>query len=123
VGASAILRYLDLILLAAALPVFVAAGWPMLGYVVAAVVWIAQRLVLAYSDARMLKSLAAGDRRDAFKVKAISSLGRVWMITLAALLAGLFAEREDGLAAALLLVPLFTIQLATTGAAPRGVER
>ena len=42
-------------------------------------------------------------------MKAISGLGRVWMVTIAALLVGLFAEREDGLAAALLLTALFTI--------------
>jgi hypothetical protein len=110
-GASAILRYLDLILLAVALPIFIAAGWPMLGYAVAAGAWIAQRFILAYTDARTARSLAAGDRRDAFKMKAISGLGRVWMVTIAALLVGLIAEREDGLAAALLLTALFTTQL------------
>jgi L-asparagine transporter-like permease len=113
-GASAILRYLDLILLAVALPVFVAADWPLLGYAVAAAVWIAQRLVLAYTDARTARSLAAGDRRDAFRTTAISGLGRVWMVSAAALLVGLIADREDGLAAALLLTALFTVQLATT---------
>ncbi len=83
----------------------------MVGYAAAAGVWIAQRFVLAYTDARMMRSLAAGNRRDAFKMKAISGLGRVWMITVAALLVGLIAEREDGLAAALLLTALFTLQL------------
>ena len=52
-GASAILRYLDLILLAVALPVFIAADWPLLGYAVAAGAWVAQRLVLAYTNARI----------------------------------------------------------------------
>jgi hypothetical protein len=119
-GASAILRYLDLILLALALPVFVAADWPLLGYAVAAGAWIAQRLLLAYTDARFARSLAAGDRRDAFKIKAISGLGRVWMVTVAALLVGLIADREDGLAAALLLTALFTLQLAMSAAGQSG---
>ena len=112
-GASALLRYLDLILLVLALPVFVAAGWPLLGYAVAAAAWIAQRLLLAYAKARAASSLAAGDRRDAFRTTAISGLGRVWLVSIAALLVGLLAEREDGLAAALLLAALFTVQLAT----------
>ena len=118
-GAAAI-RYLDLFLLAAALPVFIVADWPLLGYFVGAGAWIAQRLVLAYSEARIARSLAAGDRRDAFKTTAVSGLGRVWMVSVAALLVGLIADREDGLAAALLLTALFTVQLATTAATKRG---
>ena len=119
-GPWAVLRYLDLILLALALPLFIAADWPMTGYAVAAVAWIAQRAVLAYTDARTARSLAAGDRRDAFKTTAISGFARVWLITIAALLVGLFAERQDGLAAALLLIPLFTVQLVTSAASKRG---
>lgn len=119
-GAVAILRYLDLFLLAAALPLFVAADWPLLGYAVAAGAWIAQRLILAYTDRRTAQSLAAGNRRDAFKTTAISGLGRVWLITVAALLVGLFADRADGLAAALLLTALFTVQLAMSAFAGRG---
>ena len=109
-GASAIVRNLDLLLLAAALPVFNAADWPMLGYAVAAVAWIAQRLTLAYTNTRIARSLEAGNRRDAFRTKAISSMGRVWLVSIAVLLVGLLADREDGLAAALLVTALFTIQ-------------
>lgn len=118
-GALAILRHLDLFLLVLALPVFVAADWPLLGYGVAAAAWIAQRLVLAYTRRRTQRSLAAGDRRDAFKTTAISGLGRVWLISVCALLVGLVADREDGLAAALLLVALFTVQLVTLAIADR----
>jgi hypothetical protein len=118
-GASAILRYLDLVLLAAALPVFIAADWPLLGYAVAAGAWIAQRFVLAYAESRAARALAAGDRRDAFKTTAISGLARVWLVSVCALLVGLIADREDGLAAALLLTALFTVQLAVSATAHR----
>ena len=37
------LGYADLALLALALPVFLLAGWPLLGYAVAAGAWLAQR--------------------------------------------------------------------------------
>jgi hypothetical protein len=121
-GASAILRYLDLILLLVALPVFVAADWPMLGYAVAAGAWIAQRLALAYANSRIARSLAAGNRRDAFRTKAISSMGRVWLVSIAVLLVGLFADREDGLAAALLVTALFTIQLLSQALTGGGEE-
>jgi hypothetical protein len=121
-GAPAILRYLDLFLLLAALPVFVAAEWPLLGYAVAAGAWIVQRAVLAYTDARTRRSLAAGDRRDAFRTTAISGLGRVWFVSVCALVVGLVADRDDGLAAALLITALFTIQLATAALTHKGSE-
>ena len=118
-GGSAIFRHLDLALLVLALPIFMAADWPLLGYAVAAAAWIAQRLVRAYAEARVARGLAAGDRRDAFKTTAVSGLGRVWMVSVAALLVGLLADREDGLAAALLLTALFTIQLVTLAVTKR----
>ena len=45
-----VVRYLDLIVLALALPVFVVAGWPMLGYAAGAVAWLAQRAIQALDD-------------------------------------------------------------------------
>ena len=116
------LRHLDLVLLAVALPVFIAADWPLLGYGVAAAAWIAQRLLLEYSRRRTARSLAAGDRRDAFRTTAISGLGRVWLVSIAALLVGLLADREDGLAAALLVTALFTVQLGVAAASHKGGE-
>jgi hypothetical protein len=118
-GAAVILRYTDLILLAVALPVFVVADWPLLGYAVAAGAWIAQRLLLAYTDRRTARSLAAGDRRDAFRTTAISTMGRVWLVSAAVLLVGLAADREDGLAAALLATALFTTYLIAAGLSGR----
>ena len=38
-----LVRYLDLVALAAALPLFLLADLPMLGYAVAAAAWLAQR--------------------------------------------------------------------------------
>ena len=106
------LGHADLALLAAALPVFVLADWPLLGYLVGAGAWVAQRLAMAYADRRTAASLASGDRRDAFRTTAVSTLGRVWLVSFAVLMVGLLAERSDGLAAALLVAALFTVQLA-----------
>ena len=39
------LRYIDLVLLALALPVFLAGDLPMLGYAAGAVAWIVQRAI------------------------------------------------------------------------------
>ena len=46
------LRYLDLALLALALPIFIAAGLPLLGYLGAAVGWLVQRGVQALIEKR-----------------------------------------------------------------------
>lgn len=110
-------RFADLALLALALPLFILADWPMLGYAVAAGAWLVQRLILFTAERRVAAALARGERRSAMGLTAASGLGRVWLMTLAALLVGLTAEDRDGLAAALLLVVLFTFQLGSTALA------
>ena len=105
------IRYADLALLAAAVPVFLVADLPMLGYAVIAAAWIVQRLVLAAAQRRAAASLAAGERRAAVGVTAASTLGRVWFVALCVLLVGVLGDREDGLAAAVLAAVLFTAQL------------
>lgn len=109
---AGLVRYADLPLLAVALAVFIAAELPLLGFAAAAVTWIAQRAVLHTATRRTQAALAAGDRRTAFRTTAVSTLGRVWLVCTAVLLVGLFASREDGLAAAVLVAALFTAQFA-----------
>ncbi|MEX0973057.1 MAG: hypothetical protein WDZ46_07340 [Solirubrobacterales bacterium] len=109
-------KHVDLLVLAAALAVFIVGGLPMLGYAIAAGAWLAQRGIQVVAGRRMTGELAAGNRQRAMGVVAATSLGRVWLMITAALLAGL-AEREAGLAAALLLVVLFTVSLAAAGIA------
>jgi hypothetical protein len=105
-----LLRHLDLLVLAAAAAVFVAAGLPMLGYAVAAGVWLAAKEIQALVDRRIAAALARGERRSAMGATAISGLGRVWLIALAVLLTGL-QDREAGLAAAVLSAILFTVYM------------
>jgi hypothetical protein len=101
-------RYGDLVLLALALPVFIVAGWPLLGYVVAAAAWLAQRGIHLIATRRVRSSMARGDRRAALGIMGATTLGRVWLIALAVLIVGL-TDREAGLAAALLSAALFTL--------------
>jgi hypothetical protein len=105
------LRYVDLLALAIALPVFVVADLPLLGYSVCAVAWLAQHAVLALAESRTRQALATGDRRLALGIVGGSTLGRLWLVTGAILLVGLLAEREDGLAAAVLTLALVTLHL------------
>jgi hypothetical protein len=104
-------RYADLAVLAAALPVFLIAGLPLLGYAVIAVVWVAQRAVQLAVDRRAASALAEGNRRSAFGAIAATTLARVWTVALAILLVGKLGEREDGLAAAVLAAILVTTYL------------
>jgi hypothetical protein len=106
-----LLRYADLVLLAVALPIFLAAGWPLLGYAVAAAAWLVQHAILAGADRASRAALARGDRRRALGIVGIATLGRVWLVTLAVLLVGLLGDREDGLAAAILCLALITVHL------------
>jgi hypothetical protein len=108
-------KYVDLLVLAAALAVFLLGGLPMVGYAVAAAAWLAQRAIQIFAGRRAAAELAAGERQRAMGVVAMTTLGRVWLMATAVLLAGLLADREDGLAAALLLVVLFTVSLAAQG--------
>ncbi len=111
-----VLRFADLVLLAIALPVFLIAGWPMLGYAVAAIVWLLTRGAQVYAERRAQEALRSGNRRGALGMVAFARMGRVWTIALAVLLVGI-ADRKAGLAAALLAVALFTVYLATQGLA------
>ena len=105
------LGYADLGLLALALPAFIVAGWPLLGYAVAAAAWLAGRGIEYAAKRRAIRSLASGERRTALGTMAAATLGRVWLITLSVLVVGL-VEREAGLAAAILSLALFTLYMA-----------
>lgn len=109
---ASLVRYLDLVLLALALPVFVAADLPMLGYATVAAVWLAALVIESYAERRARRELEGGNRRDAMGWIAATSLGRVWIIALAVLLVGLLDERETGLAAGVLAAILFTVHFA-----------
>ncbi|HEX5984111.1 MAG TPA: hypothetical protein VFY69_07895 [Solirubrobacterales bacterium] len=109
-------KYVDLLALVLALAVFLLGGFSLLGYAVAAGVWLVQRGVQVLAQRRMVQELARGNRQKAMGIVAGSGLGRVWLMVTAALLVGV-AEREAGLAAALLLLALFTISFAAQGLA------
>jgi hypothetical protein len=109
-------KYVDLIALLAALAVFLLGDLPMLGYAVAAAVWLLQRGVQMLAQRRMKQELAAGNRQKAMGIVAGSTLGRVWLMATAVLLVGI-AERESELASAILLLALFTLSFAAQGLA------
>lgn len=109
-------KYVDLLALVAALAVFLLGDFPLLGFAVAAAAWLTQRGIQVLAQRRMRQELARGNRQKAMGMVAGSGLGRVWLMATSVLLVGL-AERESGLAAAILLLALFTISFAAQGIA------
>jgi hypothetical protein len=109
-------KYVDLVVLAAALAVFALAGWPLLGFAAAAAAWLAQRGIQLLATRKVAAELSHGNRQRAMGALAATTLGRVWLMATAALLAGV-ADREAGLAAAVLLAVLFTASFAAQGIA------
>ncbi|HLM25778.1 MAG TPA: hypothetical protein VK304_02290 [Thermoleophilaceae bacterium] len=106
-----VLRYLDLVLLAVALPVFVLAGLPLAGYAAAAVAWLLQRAIQHQAEKR---ARASDDPRTVAGLLAGSMLVRGWLVALAVFGVGMAADREDGLAAAVLAISLFTAYFSAT---------
>jgi hypothetical protein len=107
-------KYADLIVLASALAVFLLAGLPLLGFAVGAAAWLVQKGVQMFVARRVKGELKAGNRNRAMGIVAMTTLGRVWLMATAVLLVGL-ADREAGLAAAVLVLILFTVSFAAQG--------
>jgi len=98
------LRYLDLVLLVLALPVFVLGGLPLLGYAAGAVAWLVQRAIQVVLNRKAAES---DDPRTVVGIAAGSMIGRGWLVALTIFAAGL-KDNEAGLAAAVLIIVLFT---------------
>lgn len=114
------LRHLDLVVLAVALVVFLAAGLPLLGWAGAAGGWILQRLVQVAVTRRARES---DHPRTVAGLLTGGMIARGWLLAGSVFAVGL-SEREAGLAAAILAIILFTVyftsQLLTR---PFGSER
>ena len=108
-------KHVDLVVLAAALAVFLLAGLPLVGYAAAAAAWLAQRGIQVLAGRKMVAELAAGERQRAMATIAGATLGRVWLMATVVLVVGLLSSSEDGLAAAVLLAILFTTSFAAQG--------
>jgi hypothetical protein len=99
-----LIRYFDLVLLAVALPVFVLGGLPMLGYAAGGGAWLVQRGLQMFLNR---KAVAADDARVTVGIAMGSMIGRGWLVALTIFAAGL-ADEDAGLAAAVLVIVLFT---------------
>lgn len=109
--APLVLRYADMAILMLALPAFMLADLPLVGYLTVTVVWLVQHAVFVLSERRAADALRRGDRRTALGAIGVSTVGRLWIVTLPIFLVGIIAEREAGLVGAVLAVALVTAHL------------
>ena len=99
-----LIRQLDLVLLVLALPLFVLADFPLLGWGAGTVAWLAQK---AIKEQLNRKATASEDPRTVVGITAGSMIGRGWLVALTIFAAGL-KDEDAGLAAAVLVIVLFT---------------
>jgi hypothetical protein len=102
-------RFLDLGVLALALPVFAIAGLPLIGWAAAAAAWLVQRGLQLVLERRARES---DDVRTVAGLVAGSMVMRAWLVALAVFGIGL-VDREAGLSAAVLAIVLFTVYFST----------
>jgi hypothetical protein len=95
--------------LALALPVFLLADFPVGGYLAGGGAWIVQRAIQIYVNRR---AAASSDPRTIVGLTAGSMIARGWFCAIVIFLTGIIGTSEAGLAAALLVVLLFTVYFA-----------
>jgi hypothetical protein len=109
-AAVAFIRYLDVVLVIAATPFVILAGAPAAGFAIAAAAWIVTRFGVG-----VLESRAWGARNATVRtaLHLASILGRVWAVALAVLLARYAIGTPDGIAAAVVVLAAYTVELVT----------
>jgi hypothetical protein len=106
---NVVVQYLDVVLVVVATPVALALGAPAFGVLVAAIAWIAQR-VLARADKRWVTR--AAQPRTKLGLSVLASFGRIWLLAGAIVFAGVVGGRADGLTAAIMLFAAYSVAFA-----------
>ena len=117
--APLLFRFIDVLILAFALALFLVAGLPLLGWAAGAGIWFLQRVIRDFLEGRARRST---DIRTVAGLTAGSMIARGWLAAL--LLMGLYAVTDAGtaLAAAVLFLTVFTFFF-TMNLAMRPAER
>src|ERR1044071_10430557 len=89
-------KYVDLIALALALPVFLLGGFPLLGYAVAAAVWLFQRGIQMLAARQVKEELSHGERQRAMGIVAGTGLGRGGLSGAVVLVVGRAVAKDAG---------------------------
>jgi hypothetical protein len=117
----ALLRYLDLILVAVAVPVALALGASVVGVVVGAAAWLLQHVV-ARADRRLIARQGPNAR---FGLSLIDGFGRIWLLAGGIVLAAVVGGRSAGLTAALFTFGAYSVAFAVrvVSGRPQGAPR
>ena len=107
-GLPAVVRYLDLVLLAVAAPILLLIGVPAVGYGAAAGAWLVLRIAGVGVD-HYLRQMA--DARREISIRLGYLLARIFLLALAVILVRQGSGRDAGLTALLVIVFAFTVQL------------
>ena len=101
-----VLRNADVIAFAVALPLFLVAGFPIVGWLTAAGAWVVQRLI---NELAVRKAEKADDVRTRVGLLAGSTILRGWVVAGIIVAVG-WNNSDAGLAAAILFLLVFTLQ-------------
>jgi hypothetical protein len=101
-----VLRHFDLVVLALALPLFLAADLPLLGYTAGAGAWLLQRGIQVLLARRASQT---DDPRTVVGLTAGGMIGRGWLVALLIFGVGIAADDAAGLSAAVLFIAVFTV--------------
>lgn len=101
-----VLRYLDVVtVLVVALPAL-ALGVPVFGYLSGMVGWVVYRV----TGANTHRLLARFDEpRTMLAINLFSAFGRIWLLAIAIVVAGVAGQRPDGLTAAVVIFCAFSL--------------
>ena len=105
-----VVRQLDLVVLALALPLFLLADLPLVGYAAGGGAWVVQKTIQLLLARR---ASASDDPRVVVGLTVGGMIGRGWLAALTIFAAG-FSSNAAGLAAAVLVIVLFTIYFTVT---------
>jgi hypothetical protein len=101
-----LLRYLDVVVVAIAAIPALALGAPVAGYLIGGGAWIAQR-VLQANEHRITDRI--DEPRRLLGVHLFEAFGRIWLLAIAIIVAGVAAGRADGLTAAIVIFGAYSV--------------
>lgn len=103
---GSLLKYLDAVVVALAAAPALALGAPVLGYALGGGMWILQRVIQA-NDQILFSRFS--ELRQVLAARLFEAFGRVWLLAIAIIVAGVAGSRADGLTAAVVIFGAYTI--------------
>jgi hypothetical protein len=123
IGALAIARNLDLVVMPVGVGVALALGGPVFGLLAGAGGWLLQRTAAVVDRTLIHRAAEPGSRLG---LNFVDAFARIWLLAGAIIVAGAAGHRSDGLAAALVILGSYSFAFAVRvaqGRPPEGAVR